>query len=68
MFVAESGCKPHMVKSIKNKRKLQEAKTVVKTGKNKTTMGSLQGDWKGYHKRDGKFYPVMCTDTSYILD
>ena len=29
---------------------------------------SLQGDRKGYQKRDGKFYLVMCTDTSYILD
>ena len=30
--------------------------------------GLLQGDWKGYQKRGGKFYPVTCTDTEYIPD
>ena len=30
--------------------------------------GSLRGNWKGYHKIDGKLYPEMCTDTSYIPD
>ena len=29
---------------------------------------SLQGDWKGYQKIDGKFYPVTCIDTAYIPD
>ena len=44
---------------------LQELKTVANTGNNKMIMGSLLGDWKGYHKIDGKFYPVIYTDTAY---
>ena len=47
---------------------LRELKTVVKTGKNKTVTGSLQGNCKGYQKRDGKLYPLVCTDTAYIPD
>ena len=31
-------------------------------------MGSIQLDWKGYHKIDGKLYQVVCTDTEYITD
>ena len=37
--------------------------------KNKKTMtGSLQGDWMGYQKRDGKLYPVTCTNEPHITD
>ena len=42
---------------------LREVKTVVKTGNKKMMTGSLRGNWKGYQKKYGKFYPVMCTDT-----
>ena len=31
-------------------------------------MGSLWWEYEGYHKKDGKFYPVTSTDTSYIPD
>ena len=47
---------------------LIEVKTVVNTGNNKTMMGLLWGYWKGYQKRDGKFYQVTCTNTAYIPD
>ena len=30
--------------------------------------GLLQGNRKEYQKRDGKFYPVTCTDTVYVPD
>ena len=68
MFVDESGATSYMVNSLKNITNLREVKTVVKTGNDKMMRGSLQSDWKGYQKRDGKFYPVTCTDTAYILD
>ena len=48
MFIADSVSTSHMVKSLKNIKNLQEVKTVVKTGKNKTMTGSIQGDWNGY--------------------
>ena len=41
---------------------------MVKTGNKRIIMGSFLGDWKGYHKSDGDFYPVMGTDTVYILN
>ena len=47
---------------------LQEVKTVAKTVNKKTVMSFLRGDCKGYHKIDGKFYPLTCTDTAYIPD
>ena len=47
---------------------LIEVKTVFNTGNNKTMMGLLRGYWKGYQKRDGKFYQVTCTNTAYIPD
>ena len=43
-------------------------KEVFKIGNKKSMVGLLIGDWKGYHKRDGKFYPVECTYTAYIPD
>ena len=67
IFVADSGSTSHMVNSLENMTNLREVKTVVNTGKKKTMMGSLQSDWKEYHKRDGKFYQVRCTETAYIL-
>ena len=30
--------------------------------------GLLQGYWKVYQKRDGKFYQLSCTNTAYIPD
>ena len=30
--------------------------------------GSLRGNWKGYQERDGKLYPMTCTNTAYIPD
>ena len=47
---------------------LREVKTVVKTGNKKTMTVSLRGNWKGYQKRDGKFYSVTFTDTVHIMD
>ena len=55
MFVADSGYTSQMVNSLKNMTNLRELKTLVKTGNKKTMTGFLQGDWKGYQKRDGKF-------------
>ena len=49
-------------------KNLREVKRVVRRGNKKSITGSLRGDWKGYQKRDGKFYSVMCTDTAYIPD
>ena len=31
-------------------------------------MVSHRGDREGCQKRDGKFYPVKCTGTEYIID
>ena len=66
VFVSESGSMSHMVNILINTKNIIELKIVVKTGNNKTTIFSLQEDWKGYQKRDSKFYMVTCTDKSYI--
>ena len=57
-----------MLNSLDNMTKLQEVKKVLKTGNRRTMTGFLQGDRNEYHKIDGKFYLVMCTDTAYIPD
>ena len=64
IYVADSGSTSHMVNNLKN----MTNKKIVKTGNNKTMMGLLRGDWKVYKKINGTFYPVTCTDTSYIPD
>ena len=68
MLIADSGSTSHMVNSLKNMANIREVNTVGKTGNKKIMMGSLQRDWKRYHKRYGKIYTVTCTDTVYIPD
>ena len=57
-----------MVNSLENITNLLEVKTVFKTENKKMMMVLLWGDWKGFQKRDDKFYSFTCTDTAYIPD
>ena len=52
-----------MVISHKNMTNLLEVKTVENNRNKKMMTGLIQGYYKGYQKREGKFYLVTCTET-----
>ena len=57
-----------MANNLNNITNLLGVKTAVKTWNKKIIKVLLWGYWKGNHKRDGKFYLVTRTETSYIPD
>ena len=67
-FVVDSVSTLHMVNSLKYMTNLWEVKIESKTGNKKKLTGYLSGDCKRYQKIYVRFYPVMCTDTTYIPD
>ena len=66
MFIDDSGSRSHMVNNLKNMMNVLEFKKMVKIRNKKTMTVLLWGNWKGFQKRDGKIYLVMCTDTAHI--